>query len=91
MHYNYNINFFTMHIMYCACTITLCCAGKGGGSRGFERTPLLTSNFIYTSKMYILSILPFERGPLVSLLLRITAALVAATVFMGDQRARTRA
>ena len=44
---------------------------QGGGSRGFERTPLLTSKS--TSKVHILSILPFESGPLVSLLLRITA------------------
>ena len=28
---------------------------------------------MYTSKLHILSILPFESGPLVSLLLRITA------------------
>ena len=57
----------------------------GGGSRGFERTPLfdLQMIFLYTSKLHILSILPFESGPLVSLLLRITAvqtSLVAATV-----------
>ena len=38
---------------------------------------------MYTSKLHIISILPFESGPLVSLLLRITAVqtgLVAATV-----------
>ena len=34
---------------------------------------------MYTSKLYILSILPFNSGPLVSLLLRITAVQVAAT------------
>ena len=63
-----------------------------GRSVGFERTPLFTSDF---SKLHILSILPFESGPLVSLLLKITAvqtSLVVATVpgyagsFMGDQR-----
>ena len=56
-----------------------------GGSRGFARTPLLELQkiFMYTSKLHILSILPLESGPLVSLLLRITAvqtSLVAATV-----------
>ena len=54
-----------------------------GGSRGFARTPLSPpKDFIYTSKLYILSALPFTSGPLVSLLLRITAvqtSLVAAT------------
>ena len=38
---------------------------------------------MYTSKLHILSILPLESGPLVSLLLRITAvqtSMVAATV-----------
>ena len=59
-------------------------ARRQGGSRGFERTPLLASKrFIYTSKLYILSIRPFESGPLVSLLLRITTvktSLAAATV-----------
>ena len=43
------------------------------GSRGFERIPLLTSKRSYTSKLHILSILPVGSGPLVSLLLRITA------------------
>ena len=48
-----------------------------GRSRGLERTPPLTS------KRSKLSIPPFESGPLVSLLLRITAvqtSLVVATV-----------
>ena len=59
---------------------------QGGGSRGFERTrsPFdLQKIFMYTCKLHILSILPFESGPLVSLLLIVTAvqtSLVAATV-----------
>ena len=69
-------------------------ARRQGGSMGFELTPLFgpLNDFMYTSKVHIIIILPFESGPLVLLLLRITAvqtSLVAATVassFMGDQR-----
>ena len=50
-------------------------AGRQRGFEGVERTPpLLTSKRFYTSKLHILlSSLPFESDPLVSLLLRITA------------------
>ena len=70
-------------------------ARKQGGFEGVRANPPFCApkDFIYTSKLHILSILPFESGPLVSLLLRITtASLVAATApgyassFMGDQR-----
>ena len=69
-----------------------------GSSMGFERTPLFgpLNDFMFTSKLHIISILSFETVPLVSLLLRITAvqtSLVAATVCefvhggpAGDQR-----
>ena len=56
--------------------------GRGGVRGGSSEPPLLTSKRFYTSKLHILlSGLPFESGPLVSLLLRITAVqtnLVAA-------------
>ena len=70
-------------------------ARRQGGFEGVRANPPFCApkDFIYTSKLHILSILPFESGPLVSLLLRITtASLVAATApgyassFMGDQR-----
>ena len=52
---------------------------------GFERTPLLTYKRFYIHRLETvhLSVLPFESGPLVSLLTRITAIqanLVAVTV-----------
>ena len=45
-----------------------------GGSRELAQTPLLTSKrfYIHCLNVYILSVLAFESGPLVSLQLRIT-------------------
>ena len=58
---------------------------RQGGIWGSSSEPPFwpPKDFMYTAKLHILSILPFESGPLVSLLLRITAvqtSLVAATV-----------
>ena len=49
--------------------------GRGGGSRELVQTPPLTSKrfYIHHLNVYILSMLMFESGPLVSLHMRITA------------------
>ena len=55
--------------------------GGGGSNPPFDLKKILYAPLNFT--VHFLSILPFERGPLVSLLLRITAGqtgLVAATV-----------
>ena len=58
--------------------------GRGGVRGGSLEPPFSPPKdlYSYTSKLYILNILPFKSGTLVSLLLRITAvqtSLVAAT------------
>ena len=69
-------------------------ARRQGGFEGVRANLPFDLQKIYTSKLHILSILLFESGPLVLLLVRITTvqtSLVAATVpgyaisFMGDQ------
>ena len=62
------------------------------GSRGFEQTPLLASKRFYTYcfKLYILSALPFEGGPLVSLITAVQTVWLQlynyASLFTMDQR-----
>ena len=65
-----------------------------GGFEGVRANPPFDLQMIlmYTSKLHIISILPFESGPLVSLLLpkRVWLQLQYASSFMGDQREHAR-
>ena len=63
-----------------------------GGSRGFGRTPLLASKRSHMHRLtVILSALPFEIGPLASMLLRITAVKTIVVAAMRVRSWRTSA